>query len=90
MLQSIFLGIDYFLQIIRYVVLLYLVLSWFVRPYNRLMKILNRIVDPMLRPVRNVLFRFLPSMMIDPSPILLFLLMDIVRRFMWQLYYWIS
>lgn len=89
MLQSIFLGLDYFLQLLRYVVLIYLVLTWFVSPYNKLMKVLYRVVDPLLRPIRNILFRFLPRMMIDPSPIVLFLLMDVVRRFVWQIYYWI-
>lgn len=89
MLQSIFLGIDYFLQIVRYIMLIYLVLSWFVPPYQRLMQILARIVDPLLRPIRNVLFRFIPRMIIDPSPIIFFFLMDLLVRLLWQIYYWL-
>lgn len=90
MLSAIFLGINYFLQIVRYTVLIYLVLSWFLPPYQRFMRILERIVDPLLRPVRNLMFRFLPRMIIDPSPILFFLFMDLFSRLLWVIYSWIA
>jgi uncharacterized protein YggT (Ycf19 family) len=90
MLHGLFLGVRYFLQIIRYTVLIYLVLSWFMPPNQGFMRFLERIVDPLLRPIRNLLFRFLPRMVIDPSPILFFLLTDLFIRLLWVIFSWLS
>ena len=90
MLYGVFLGISYFLQIVRYTVLIYLILSWFLPPYQGIMRFLERIVDPLLRPVRNLLFRFLPRMIIDPSPILFFLFLDLLIRLVWVVFTWLS
>lgn len=89
MLYGLFLGISYFLQMVRYLVLIYLVLSWFMPPYQGFMRFLARFVDPLLRPVRNLLFRFLPRMIIDPSPILFFLFIDLFSRIIWWIYSWL-
>lgn len=87
MLYGVVRGIDYFLEIVRYGLLLYCVLGWFVSPFNSFMKLLTRIFDPILRPVRNILFRIMPRMPIDLSAIALFFVIDFARNMVWRLYW---
>jgi len=90
MLDGISLGIVWFLELIRFAVVLYLILSWFLSPSQGFMQFLGRVVDPMLRPFRNLLFRFFPRLFIDPSPLLFFLLMGLLIRLIPVLFSWIS
>lgn len=87
MLRGIFQGIDYFLRVLEYVLGIYCVLSWFVSPFHALMRFFARIVDPMLRPVRNIVFRFFPRMRIDLSALLMFLVLSFLHNMLWRLYY---
>lgn len=89
MLYGIFEGISYFLAIIRYLLLAYCILSWFMPPYRGIMKTLARFVDPLLRPIRNVVHRFANRMPIDLSALIAFILLDVLSRLVWQVYYWI-
>jgi YggT family protein len=52
-------------------------LSYFMSPYHPLRSTLDRIVEPMLRPIR----RLIPTVgMIDLSPIVLIIVIQIVGR----------
>lgn len=87
MLFGIFRGIESFLKIIRYLLLAYCLLSWIMPPYRGFMATLSRFVDPILRPIRNLLFRFFPRLPIDLSPLLLMLLLEGLRQLLWRGYY---
>lgn len=86
-LYGVFRGISMFLQIIYYALLAYCLLSWILPPYNKVMQVLGRITYPLLQPIRNVLFRIFPRMPIDLSALVLFLLLNILNRLLWQLFY---
>lgn len=89
-LYGVFRGISMFLQIIYYALLIYCLMSWILPPYNKVMMFLARIVDPLLRPIRNILYRFFPHMRLDFSALIAFLLLRIVDSLLWQLYYLLS
>ena len=56
-------------------ILIYVVLSYVVPPYNQIRMWVDRIVEPMLRPIRSVV----PLVgMLDFSPIVLLILVQIV------------
>jgi len=53
------------------------ILSWFVPPYNPVREALDRIVEPMLAPIR----RLVPlAGMIDFSPMILMILIELISR----------
>ena len=59
------------------ILLIYCVSSWFIRdPFNKFMRILSSIVDPVLDPIRNILNRIpvLNSLPIDFSVLVAFFL----------------
>ena len=88
-LYKVFLGVNYFIRILSYALLIYCVLSWILPPYHKVMRIAERFVDPMLRPIRSLLFRFFPWMPIDFSPLALSLLLQLASRLLWRIYLWI-
>ena len=88
-LYKVFLGVNYFIRILSYALLIYCVLSWILPPYHKVMRIAERFVDPMLRPIRSLLFRFFPRMPIDFSPLALSLLLQLASRLLWRIYLWI-
>lgn len=64
-------------------ILVYCIASWFVRPGNRAYDYfvkLARIVEPMLLPVRKLLYRFNINLPIDLSPWITMILLGIVYR----------
>lgn len=46
-----------FLRLLQGVLLVYCVLSWFVDPHSGVMRFLTRVTDPILQPIRMLLFR---------------------------------
>lgn len=85
-LYNIFSGFSMFLQIIVYLLWGYCILSWILPPFNKLMMALSRVIDPLLRPIRNLLFRIFPRLPLDFSPIILSLLISVARQLIWRLY----
>ena len=66
----------YVLLVIRIIV------SWFqISPYNELVQILYRITEPLLRPFRRLPLQF---GMIDFSPILAFIILQILGSFIYR------
>ena len=68
------------IQIYSYVVLASVILSWVqVDPHNPLVRAIHGLTEPVLRPIRAVL----PSFMgLDFSPIVLFLGLGLLQRFL--------
>ncbi len=65
------------LEVYSYVILARVIMSWVIRdPFNKLYIFVMRITEPVLGPVRSLL----PRMGLDLSPIIVFILIDIVVR----------
>ncbi len=74
--------IHYVARILTLVVLIDVVLSYFMSPYSTVRMWLDRIVGPMLAPIRRVV----PSIgMIDISPIILLILIQIIEYVLVQI-----
>jgi YggT family protein len=62
-------------QLLVVIVVIDVILSYFLSPWNEVRMILDRVVEPMLRPIR----RFIPSMSgLDFSPLVLIILLQII------------
>ncbi|MGE5073096.1 MAG: YggT family protein [Anaerolineae bacterium] len=58
-------------------IIIWVVVSWILPPYHPLRESLDRIVEPMLAPIR----RFLPATgMIDLSPMILIIIIQLLSR----------
>lgn len=88
-LYGVFRGISMFLQVIYYALLVYCILSWILPPYNKVMMFLGRFMNPLLQPIRNVLFRIFPRLPLDLSALVLFFILNIVNSLLWRVYYMI-
>lgn len=64
-----------FFQLLTLVVLIDVVLSYFMAPYHPVRQFMDRIVEPMLRPIRRILPR---TGMIDFSPLVLIILLQVL------------
>jgi YggT family protein len=63
-------------QVITLLVIVKVILSYFMSPYHPIRETIDRIVNPLLDPIR----RIMPSTgMIDFSPLVLLVLMQILR-----------
>jgi YggT family protein len=63
-------------QVITLLVIVKVVLSYFMSPYHPIRETIDRIVNPLLDPIRRVM----PSIgMLDFSPLVLLVLMQIIR-----------
>lgn len=86
-LYNVFRGISIFLLMIRYIVLAYCVMSWFVRPTNQLYVTVRNIVWPFLAPFRPIASRlFNMGLRLDVTPLLAFLALDLAERLLWWLF----
>jgi len=67
------------IQIYNIVILARVIASWLIRdPYNPIYHFLWGITEPILGPIRNIL----PNMGLDFSPIVAYLLLNILQRFL--------
>jgi YggT family protein len=62
-------------QLLTLIVVVDVVLSYFMSPFHPVRQFLDRIVEPMLRPIRRILPR---TGMIDFSPLVLIILLQLV------------
>jgi len=68
--------IQFIFQILSIIIIVNAVLSFFMSPFHPIRQALDRIVNPMLAPIR----RIVPSIgMIDISPLILLILIQIVN-----------
>jgi YggT family protein len=63
--------------ILSILVFIWVVLSWIMPPYHPLREALDRIVEPMLMPIRRVLPMTGP---VDFSPMILIILIELLAR----------
>ena len=64
-------------NILIILIFLWVILSWIMPPYHPLREALNRIVEPMLEPIRHVI----PTAgMVDFSPMILMILIELISR----------
>lgn len=72
-----------FLQVIVYLILGRAIMSWFIRPGDRLYPLymgVIRITEPILSPFRNLTSRFTGSMGMDFSPMLAIFAIIFIQR----------
>ncbi len=69
------------LSLYQLCVLVYVLLSWLNMPMNGLVRLIHRLVEPALIPVRRLLYSRLPRqwMVLDWSPAALWLLISIAQ-----------
>ena len=67
--------------VLTWLVIINAVLSYFMSPYHPVKMALNRIIDPMLAPIRRVLPR---TGMIDFSPLVLIILLQLFEYILSQ------
>ncbi|HML38003.1 MAG TPA: YggT family protein [Bacillota bacterium] len=77
-------AVNFFIQLLIYLILAGAILSWFARgPYGSLYQIysvINRITEPILAPCRRLLYRFGLGGTVDFSPVLAILLLSLLDR----------
>jgi len=86
MLYGIFLGISYFMRLVYYALLAYCLLSWMLPPQHNIMRVLTRFVDPVLMPVRRLMYRVFPRIPLDLSALAAFFLLRVAEGLLWRLY----
>lgn len=69
--------INIIVQLITLLVIIKVFLSYFMSPYHPVRLNIDRVVDPMLRPIRRVIS---PVGMLDLSPIVLIVTVQILGR----------
>ena len=69
--------IDLLAQLLILLVFVSVILSWFMSPYHPVRMAIDRIIEPMLAPIRRVV----PSAgMFDFSPLILMILIELIDR----------
>lgn len=70
-------AISWFAQVIVILVLAHVILSYFMSPYHPIRSFVDRMVEPLLAPIRRVV----PLVgMFDFSPIILIILVQLIQR----------
>ena len=65
-------------------IFVWVIVSWILAPYHPIREALDRIVEPMLAPIRRVI----PSIgMLDLSPMILMILIELVSRILQNVLY---
>jgi YggT family protein len=75
-------AIHFIVRILLLVILADVVVSYFLSPYHSIRQFLDRIVGPLLAPIRRLVP---PVQMIDFSPLILILLVYLVEYFLVQI-----
>ena len=71
------------INILIWIIIARAVISWFrPNPYNQLVHLLYLATEPFLFPIRRFLFRYLPPMGIDFSPLVAILILIFLQRFL--------
>ena len=81
MIQAIFWFVNLLISIYAGIMLVYCLLSWFIRdPENPLMRALSVVAEPPLKPIKRFLSRFyyFQNSPVDFSPLILFFILRLV------------
>ena len=76
------LALNLIVNLIGLLLLIYVILSFFMSPYHPVRETVNRMVDPLLDPIRRVMP---PIAGLDFSPLILWLLVRLIDGFLVQL-----
>jgi YggT family protein len=68
-------AISIFSQVLTFIVLAHVILSYFMNPYHPIRAFIDRMVDPLLAPIRRLVPLF---GMMDFSPVILIILVQFV------------
>jgi len=68
--------VDILFRLLTIVVVVDVILSYFLSPFNNFRMVLDRIVSPLLNPIRRIIP---PIQMIDFSPIILLVLLQVLE-----------
>jgi YggT family protein len=83
-MELIFYLISRLIQLVILVVIVQAVLSFFMDPYHPVRQFFDRIVDPMLKPIRRLIP---PVGMFDFSPLILIVLLQILNMIIRNIFY---
>lgn len=76
-------AVNYFFQVLVYLILARAIMSWFIRSSNgtaySIYMLIIRLTDPILEPCRNLLYRFGIGGTIDLSPILAIIGLQVIH-----------
>ncbi len=88
-MRSILFLIDSLLNLFNILLFVHVLLSWIRPSSNKWTVLLNRIVEPVLNPIRNFLYKNVPGLMqtFDWSPVACWLLISLVRQLISPLRY---
>lgn len=76
---QIIVGITYFLRIVELALVIYCILSWFVPYDSKVMRLLGKVVGPLIWPVRNLIARFTQNpILLSLSPLAAMLLLNVI------------
>ncbi|MBF8982217.1 YggT family protein [Lutibacter sp. B2] len=80
-------SIDYFFRVLNFLIIARIVLSWLSQnTYSTVNRIVYQLTEPILLPFRNLLLKIgLGGGMIDFSPILAVLALDVIRNFIYSM-----
>ncbi len=75
--------LDIGINVLIFIIFIRAILSWFNPiPNNLITRILYEITEPILHPIRRLMMRFLPRLMIDLSPMVAILLLIFIESFL--------
>lgn len=78
--MQIYTGINYFLDIISVILVVYCFMTWFVRPNSPAYVFIHRIVEPIVAPFRPLALRLMEKgLMLDVSVLLAIIGVRIIR-----------
>ncbi len=80
-LSRIGMGINLFLTVISYAIIIRSLLSWFVSPFSGIMRFMMTLTEPFIAPVRALLARLFGNggmMGLDFSPVITFFLLRVL------------
>ncbi len=85
-LFRIYRGLSLFLDIISYVLIIYALMTWFVRPDSTVYRLFARFCQPLLSPFRGIAGKLMEKgLMIDISVYLALIAIRLIRSLLYQL-----
>ena len=72
-------ALSWFSQLMTFLILAHVILSYFMNPYHPLRRFIDQLVEPLLSPIRRVV----PTIgMMDFSPVILIILVQFISGFL--------
>jgi len=78
--------INFAVNIYTFIIVIRAIISWVnPDPYNPIVRILYKLTEPILEPIRRMLFRVTSNIMIDFSPFVAIILLKIARTVVFRI-----